>query len=205
MQQTIFSEKNLKKQEKKNKILGRDEIIVKIAKSLSRGGNVVDTPLERGLQEGIKEYLKKEIESTQKLENVLAVGNKPLFKCKNMFPFDFFPDELVIDFNKVSFARHRFFSHSFDITHSLPIEDIGDVVISSAIFFSKVEIMDKSDSSNSIKMSFMHIRDAIKCRRIIQGLITARKQGIDLAAIASSNREDLIDKIEQLGRITEVP
>lgn len=152
-------------------------------------------------EEELKELAKKSIESAKKLNTLLKCAKDPLIKIKTVFPFDFFPDELIVDMGKVSVAYHHFFSNTFDVYRSIPIEDIGDIYVSSAIIFATIEITDKNIANNKIKVGFLRVGDAIKARRIIEGLVTAKRQGIDLVSL--SDMKNLSKEMEDLGRMSE--
>ncbi|RJQ25972.1 hypothetical protein C4577_04465 [Candidatus Parcubacteria bacterium] len=157
-----------------------------------------DSPAEQGIYEFLKEGTKKKEESTEKFQSLVDNSKKILFKTKAVFPFDFFPDELTIDFNKVNLIIRDFFGSGR--VHSVFIKDISDVFVYKTPFFSTIEIVDVGFVENSIKMKFLKNKDAMRARRIIQGLIITSKQDIDLAVLGLEI-PDIIKKLEELGKM----
>src|SRR5687768_6675998 len=53
----------------------------------------------------VSRELELKVHNTQegRLDEVVAGTGRVLFQAKSIFPFDFFPDELVVDENKISF------------------------------------------------------------------------------------------------------
>ncbi|KKR80489.1 MAG: hypothetical protein UU73_C0001G0353 [Candidatus Daviesbacteria bacterium GW2011_GWA1_41_61] len=131
-----------------------------------------------------------------KMEELIEEAENPLFKLSTIFPFDFFPDQIIIDTNKVNIISKEFFSSGR--VHSIMIKDIGDVFIETDPFFAKLTIIDKGFTENSINLKYLKKEDAAKARKIIQGLVVAHEQSIDLAHFPP---EELTLKLEKLGKI----
>ena len=112
-----------------------------------------------------------------------------------MFPFDFFPDEITIDEYKVNVVSHEFF-FSEDI-HSITIEMIKDIEVAAGPFFATLKIVPDGYPGNPLVIRFLKKGEAIRAQRIIQGLMVARKQGIDPAKL---DNPDFIESIEALGK-----
>jgi hypothetical protein len=108
-----------------------------------------------------------------------------LFKTRSVFPFDFFPDTLLIDSIKVTFILQKFF-YSQEVT-SLYISDIENVVVQTGPFFAKLSVISRYVAQRPIKIAFLWKKQAIKAHNILQGLIIANKQDIDMT---TDNLED---------------
>jgi hypothetical protein len=152
--------------------------------------------VNEGVKEGEKDVLREDRKNTEKYENLVKTSDKVLYKLSTVFPFDFFPDDIVIDINQVNLIIRSFFLT--ERRHSVKIADITDVFIDTSLFFSTLHIIDVGFKENVIEVSFLKNSEAKKARRIIQGLCVAAKQGIDLTKIDDHN---LLGKIEELGKI----
>lgn len=130
-----------------------------------------------------------------KLEKTADTTSKILFRLKTLFPFQLIPDHIIIDLNKVNIIRKDFLF--FERIHSVFIKDITDVVANLGIITGTLEIVDQGFTENSIKIQHLKNSETIKARRIIQGLIVAHKNGIDLTQIEDIN--NMLVKIEKIG------
>ena len=129
-----------------------------------------------------------------KLEELAQIDNKALFSCTTQFPFTIFPTVVTVDRNKVT-IRDYFFFISRQI-YSLHIQNIMTIAVSEALLFSQIELVHTQFPDEKIKVNYLSKDDARKFQLIVQGLIVADKEGIDMTAIPHSN---LIDKLEQVG------
>ena len=71
-----------------------------------------------------------------KLDKLVLKSRRVLLEIKAVFPFDFFPDKIKIDENKVDIISSNFF---FD-KHiaSILIEHINTVTLSSGVLFASI-------------------------------------------------------------------
>src|SRR5579883_2089098 len=74
-----------------------------------------------------------------KFEKLVHKTDRILLKVKAVFPFEFFPDSLVIDENKVNII-HRIFFWTSEI-QSIPISHIQDVEVDTSILFATLKIL----------------------------------------------------------------
>lgn len=145
-----------------------------------------------------KKARKKKGKESQRLTQLVEKSHRILLEISTVFPFDPFPDKLTIDENKVNLINYEFFFSGR--THSVMIKDISDVLVDSGFFFAKLQIIDRGFVENSIELKFLWTEDAQKARRIIQGLIVAQNEGIDISKIETA---ELAQKLEKLGEIQE--
>lgn len=161
---------------------------------------------EQGKAEAIKNEIKEEEKGKKKLEDIIEASQKTLFKAYSTFPFDFYPDSVKIELNKVIVNNKKFILGSQNFT-LLP-DDITDVTAFAAIFFAslefKVKDKDIAGEEQLIKIRFLKPEDAFKAEKIIKGMLMAKKQGIDLNILADQKVEDLIKKFEELGKLSEI-
>ncbi len=137
---------------------------------------------------------KESNEENRKLKTLVKTSHRVLLEIHSVFPFDLFPDKLTIDESKVNLTSSVFFYSGR--VHSVMIKDISDVLVDSSLIFAILRIIDKGFVENSIELKLIKKSDALKARRIIQGLIMAKDADIDLAKIEDEN---LVKTIEQLG------
>lgn len=151
-------------------------------------------------------------EEKQKLEDLVEQSKKVLLKISSVFPFDLFPDIVTIDENRVSIITKELFETEQVL--SIPIKSISNVVINTIPFFASLILyIGRQRSSNGseegeaggeqskirvVTINFLKQAEAIKARRIIQGLMMATEQKIDFGKIEVG---DLIKQLEKLGSI----
>lgn len=135
----------------------------------------------------------------RQVDEIIERKARPLFSMKAVFPFDFFPNEISIDMKQINFVIKEFFFSSR--LHSIPIGNVMDVFIDIGPFFATLHVVDMSFVENKMAVSYLKRKDAVKARRIIQGLIALHLEDVDIAAL---NHKELVAKLEELGRAKEV-
>ncbi len=124
----------------------------------------------------------------------LVKKNRVLMITQSVFPFDFFPDKLIIDENKLSIYNRDFF-FSDDI-RCFCYKDIQFVEIFSSLFFASLQIKVFGFPNDDIKITFLKKNEAFKARRLIQGLIEGTRANVDFSDM---NTTDLTTQAELLG------
>lgn len=150
--------------------------------------------LFEGAMEAEKEKIIEQQKNTDKLNKLLSQSGKTLLKIRSVFPFDFFPSELSIDMNKVSCIERTFFYS--ERQQSITISDISDVYVDMALLFATIKIVDKFFDKNAVTVRKLKKHEALLAKGIIQGLIVANRQEIDLSKIEDVH---LTEKLKQLG------
>lgn len=151
--------------------------------------------VKRHVEEAIQEHLKEEEKQKQKFDQLVEKSRRILLKINSVFPFDFFPDEVTIDANQVMVINREFWGS--ERRHSIFIKNITDVFVDTGPFFATLKIVDRGYVENTIVVKFLKREEAKRARRIIQGLVIACSQDIDLSKLDES---DLLHKVELLGR-----
>lgn len=118
-----------------------------------------------------------------------------LFKCQTLFPFDPFPNTLIVDYNKVDIIYRHFFSTSETV--SIPISRLNHVSVDSAFFLSTLKVEVKGMDKNPPPLMFLKTDDAHLAKNLLLGLMGAYASGIDLSRLAG---QDVIDKLVKIGR-----
>lgn len=133
--------------------------------------------------------------SVKKLDELVAKSQRILYKTKTVFPFDLFPDEIIIDENKIDIIVKPFF-YTENIFPIL-LKNIHGVNINATLFFASITFELTGIEANPGEIRFLWQQDAYKIKRIVTGLTAAVKEGIDLSQIP---QEELVAKVEEIGR-----
>lgn len=131
----------------------------------------------------------------EKFEEVAQRAQRTIFATRSVFPFDLFPDEIVIDENKVDISMGIFFG-SREV-YSIPLQNINGARSHSSIIFAGISIEIEGYNKNPPHIQYLWKKDAITARRIINGLVTAIKQNIDLSQL---DLKSLREKLVEIGR-----
>lgn len=121
------------------------------------------------------------IKQLKKLDDLVDGGHAPLLKIQAVFPFDFFPDEIIVDSAKVNIVQRDFFM-SEDI-HSILIDMIKDVALESGPLFATLKIVPDGYPGQPLSVRYLKKDEALRARRIIQGLMVGVKRGVDMSKI----------------------
>lgn len=132
---------------------------------------------------------------TRLFRETLESSHNIIFRCKTIFPFVLFPDEVTIDENKIDVKRGLFFaSHN---TTSIPFKRVVKASTTTGLFFASLIIEMEIFVQQPDPINYLWKEDAIKARRIINGLAAAHKKGIDLSNVDLVN---LSEELEDIGR-----
>lgn len=155
----------------------------------------------QAVQEGRREHTKESAKTTeimrQKMSTLAQKSHIVLFRANTVFPFDFFPDTLVIDTVKVSIIQREFFASEY--VTSILLKDVTDVIVERSLFLANLKI---TYSHHPMRPIFAGIRmmkhwDAFRAKEILEGMLVVHREGIDLSKI---NPETVITFIENLGK-----
>lgn len=133
-------------------------------------------------------------------QQILTKSHQPLLIVKSFFPFDLFPDQLIINSIEVIFIYNMFFWSSYET--SMSIDNIGDLILTHGPFFATLTITPTS----TLKDQPIHIRwltkaKAKKAHDLLQGLVMLRKEKADIASLLSE--ENGIEEIMKIGKVGE--
>lgn len=148
-----------------------------------------------GTETAIRESVQLAQRNREKLANLVDNAQRVLLKVSTVFPFDFFPDDIVVDPIKITIVA-RAFIRSAQVRIVL-MKDITNVLIETSPFFSTLKIIHGSEKTIT-KIQPLWWKDAVRTGSILQGLIAAKEQNIDITRIPI---EESIGKIETLGRM----
>lgn len=153
-------------------------------------------PASTAEEEIIKESIKEEIQHTEKLNQLVTNSTTVIYKTKTIFPFVFFPNEIIVTLSDVSVVFGKFFT-SREI-RTVSISKIAEVIVTTGFMFAQLRIIDIEFSQLTMEIDYLDMNEALKAKRLIQGLLFATKEGVDLTKV---HDDDLVGKIEELGRV----
>ena len=142
-----------------------------------------------------KDQVNQEI---SKLDKLVDRSQNILYRIKAVFPFNFFTDEIIIDASKVNVIR-RIFVKTGNV-RSVTYEDIFEVSVNYSLFFATLEVADRFFQEAPIIINYLKKSEALKARRIIQGMLIALKEKVQIDQIEN---KILINKLEELGKARE--
>lgn len=147
---------------------------------------------EKGKDENTKnQAVKKELDK-QKVDDLVKKSNRVIISISTkIFPWDFFPDTIVVEESRVTFIFRQFLSSQ---SHSVDIKDISNVFIESSLFLATLQVVSQTYIQNNIKIIHLKRKQAEKVRRIIEGLRTFIENKIDTS---DYEIDELIEKIEE--------
>lgn len=136
---------------------------------------------------------------TQKPESIAQLIKKSqtvLLHVSNVFPFDICPDSIVIDENKVSIIHKEILG--IEHVHSILFEDISDISVYTGIIFATLCVTDSNNPRfpKVFSLTFLKKKDALQARRIIQGMLEIRREGI---LLNQESTKKTTRQLEQLG------
>ncbi len=129
---------------------------------------------------------------------ILAIEQKPLLHVRSAFPFQLFPDELIIRVNHVDYFRNVFFA-SATMTRVL-IPDIKSVMLHYNPVFATIEIVPMVPFKQQLRIKHLWKGQARKARRILSGLMETHQQGLDFTRYS---HRDLVLMLSEIGRARE--
>lgn len=131
----------------------------------------------------------------EKIVSLAKASNSILFQATTVFPFNFFPDTITIDKTKIT-INERIFFFSENI-RSYAIEDILNIDVGSSIFFATLTCKTRYDSKEAFRLRFMKKNDASFAKKLIQGLIIAKREGVRIDELT---KEEIMKYGEVIGK-----
>jgi len=141
------------------------------------------------------DHAKTDHVALSQLDDLAQSDSRPLYVLTGVWPFDFFPTKIVIDRKKITFRDQLFFFTSQ--SQSILIADVMSVMVDTGLLFSSLSVIDRHFPQDTIVVKYLRDHEAKKARRLIQGLILADKENIDLTNVPD---DQLIEKLEEIGK-----
>ena len=138
----------------------------------------------------------KFVNPLSRLRQLASKSQNVLLTLTSIYPLDLFPDTITIDENKINIIKKDLFRA--ENIHSILIEDITNVTVSTGLFTATLEIVDSMNVRFPITYTIRHlkIKKALLARRLIQGLIACKREGVDLS---SFDNKEILESLEDLG------
>lgn len=135
----------------------------------------------------------EEKEEIDKLEDLVRGSGEVIYEISSAFPFQLFPDKIIIDKNKVNIVRKDlFFKRVFPIFH----KDIMTVKVNRGILFATMEFEIKGYETNPGPVTFLWPYEATRAKQYILGLMDAKKEKVDLTKVSA---EKVKKKFREIG------
>lgn len=138
-----------------------------------------------------------------KLLGVTIHSHEILYKANTVFPFNFFPDTIVIDKEKLTIIARYFFGVA-RIT-SVPIRDILSVEADVGPFFGSIHLTSRYFFTNPHSIRFLLRKDVFKIQKLVQGYIIANEREIDCSAIDKAQLEELLEHLGETNERAQQP
>jgi len=129
----------------------------------------------------------------KKLQNLAHASEDTIYSITACFPFEFFPDKLIIDKNKVTVIRNHFFLKR---TYPILIEDILTVKFINSYILASLDFEVKGYEENPQPIQHLIPRQALKAKQYIMGLKKAKNEKIDVTMIPL---EELRKRLLEIG------
>lgn len=134
----------------------------------------------------------------ENINHLVEKTHRRLLTIHTVFPFDFFPDTLHIDENKIDIIHRTFFIEKQ--MFPLLVKNINAVVLTTNLFFATLTIEVTGYERNPDPIRLLWHKDAVLAKRLIFGLITCAKEDIDTSKL---NLPELRTKLEEIGKARE--
>lgn len=132
------------------------------------------------------------LKTTAKLNTLAKETEAVIYDIASVFPFQLFPDKLIIDKNKVSIIRKSlFFKRIFPILY----EDIRTVKINRSILFCAIEFEIRGYEQNPGAVTHLWPKEASKAEKYILGMTKANRAEVDMTKLPVNKIRGVIKKI----------
>lgn len=133
---------------------------------------------------------------TSAIRRMAEEPNPVIMKVSGVFPFDFFPDDITVDMQKVQihYRKGPFETYTFPIPH----QKLLTVKVNNSLFFSTVEFEVDGYETNPDPVNYIPKEKAKELRRLLIGINAAMNEQIDILE-AKLPPEELRAKLISIG------
>lgn len=121
--------------------------------------------------------------------------SKELLRTKGTFPFDLYPDVLIIEEKRIVIKKNMF--PFFSTTITLPISRLTLFEWNKSIFFSSIFIRGAYTDNLEVTVSWLPHDEAQKAKEIVDGLSLKINESLD---IVEKDKNRLVKAIQVLGQ-----
>lgn len=132
-------------------------------------------------------------QSPQEIVQKVASDSEILYETRSVFPFDLFPDHVIVDKSKVSVIRKIFFLS--EVIQSVPAKDILTVQMESSPFLARITIVGRMPQQAEIVINNLMVKDSTKLRKVIQGLAIAASESVQIDSLPKSQQLQTVEEI----------
>ena len=134
---------------------------------------------------------------SEKLDKLVKESNHTIYSLASTFPFQLFPDRIIIDENKITIARKElFFKRVFSILYN----DILTIKVNRSFLFASIEFDVKRAREKPRPVVYLHPSEASLAKKYIIGLVQAKKAGVDFSNLTT---KEIRNKLEEIGAAEE--
>lgn len=140
--------------------------------------------------------LKETVKAAVALPQLTEEATEVIYSLSSLFPFDFFPDKVIIRLHHVDIVRGIFFWSG--ATERIQIIDIREVQVHYNPFFATLTIVPIAPPPDTIiSLRFLWRHQALRAKRLIMGLLECHHEQVDLSTYP---KQELIKYVEEIGR-----
>lgn len=130
----------------------------------------------------------------KELNEIEKQSLRVLYKTKTVFPFRFFPEEIIVDELKVTIKRHGI-PGVVDV-FPIKLENLLTVSVNTSIFFGSIQFDLTNYEQNPEPVEFLPKGDALELHKLLTGLVFLKKSEIDISGI---NSTELFNRATTIG------
>lgn len=167
-------------------------VYIKKVKPVSK---VTKVKSDRKRDKTIDKISEEKSEIRDEFDKLEKVTKKEIFVIRGVWPFDFFPNILIIDLNMVSIIKRNLLSR---YVFPIRLEDIRTVRDYWGPIFASIEIEARGYKKNPPRIDFLTHGDATKARMYINALMDMKREKIELEKLSTV---EIIKKLEEISQI----
>ncbi len=118
-----------------------------------------------------------------------------LYRAESLFPFDIFPTQVLIYPTRVEIVDVIFFGSQE--VKSIMIQDIFTIDVITSLWLSSIRITSRQPTRPVIVVTKLKNKDALRIKNIVQGLVIAQRNGLDLLHL---NPAQIVQEAFELGQ-----
>lgn len=138
---------------------------------------------------------KTETTEYKKLSDLTRETEEVLYEVSAVFPFQLFPDKIIIDKSRITIVRNGLF---YKRIIPIPLRDTLTVKMTRGILFAAIDFEIKGYETNPSSVTHLWGGDAFTALIYMLGIIQAYKNKIDLSKIPT---DKIMYKLEEIGRV----
>lgn len=127
--------------------------------------------------------------------------NHELFRVRAAWIVDFFPDELIIQEKTVSIIRNSFL---VSFVETLPIKDIGRVILISTPIYDGIQILGKN-VAHDLHIKGLTRDKALYAKEVLEGLLLEEKGAVDVPQWLRTDEKDELLAAASRGDLHHLP